>query len=135
MAKTVTERDHHWRIGSGGFIGNVTLQPVEWPNVLAKVQRRRPLMFLTYLFVHPLRRGLGWADELMRAATTFADRKGIDLWLYARPYGLRRTKDGRRVSYATEEALVAFYRKHGFRPIDGAGHRNEMVRRCRAQKS
>jgi GNAT superfamily N-acetyltransferase len=119
---------HVWRIGSGGFIGSVSVIPVPSAEVLGAVKKRRPLMFLTYLFVHPLRRGRGWGGELVAAATAWADAEGIDLWLYARPYGHAR---GRR----TVEQLVAFYRAHGFRPIEGAGHRNEMVRRCRSPKT
>jgi Acetyltransferase (GNAT) family. len=122
-----------WTIGSGGFIGSVTLMPITREDVLRAVQRRRQLMFLTYLFIHPLRRGLGWSHELLRAATEWADAQRIDLWLYARPYGLAATKRG-RVHKANEEELLKLYRKHGFRVIEGAGHRNEMVRRCRAPK-
>lgn len=131
---SVTDRPHTWTVGAGGFIGSVSVVPITRTDVIEAVKKRKPLMFLTYLFIHPLRRGRGWSHTLLEAATGFADAQGIDLWLYARPYGLAVTKRG-RIHKASESALVRLYQQHGFRLIEGAGHRNEMVRRCRAQKS
>ncbi len=115
-----------WRIGSGGFVGSVTVMPIPDGCEATGRRRGRPMMFLTYLFVHPLRRGRGWAEELLRAATEWADRVGVDLWLYVRAYGHPRGR-------ATASQLREFYGSHGFRPVDGC-YRDEMVRRCRVQK-
>lgn len=123
-------KEQRWTIGAGGFIGEVTLRAITSANVVNKVKKERDLMFLTNLFVHPLRRGRGWAQALLQTATTYADRSGVDLWLYARPYGCTRTKAG-RVHRLAEDELRRLYRRHGFRDIVGSGLHCEMVRRVR----
>ena len=123
MARIRKVRELRWTMGAGGFMGEVRLDPIVDPVVLRKVQRGRPLLFLTELYVHPLRRQKGWANELIRTCTAYADTAGIDLWLYAYPFG-----NGERM---TVKQLVTLYGTHGFRPIKGAGYQDEMVRRWR----
>lgn len=115
-------------VGAGGFIGEVSFYPA--PEEALHLKRRgRPLWFLNDLYVHPLRRGRGWSNRLMCAALAHADDHKADVWLYAKPYGPRRTKDGRPVGRMEQEKLALFYTEWGFdllslKPV------MEMLRRC-----
>lgn len=125
-----------WTVGAGGFIGEVTVRPVTDPDVLRAVQRPGvPLLFLTELFVHPMRRGRGWSHALLQAAIQHAAAEGADLWLYASPYGSKRAGH-RSVHRPTTEELEALYSRHGFRPVPYArtNYQHEMVLRCPARK-
>jgi len=123
-----------WTVGAGGFIGEVTVRPVTDPAVLRSVQRKGvPLLFLTELYVHPLRRGLGWSHTLIETAVAYAAGEGADLWLYASPYGPKRSGH-HSVRRPTIQELEALYRRHGFRPVPYArtNYQHEMVLRCPA---
>jgi len=114
-------------MGAGGFLGEVSLKAAP-EEALALARPGRPLWFLTDLFVHPLRRKDGWGRSLMRSAVGYADRKGADLWLYARPHG--------RAPRMSEEQLAVFYFDHGFVPIPPVvypGH-IEMVRCAQSKR-
>jgi GNAT superfamily N-acetyltransferase len=112
-----------WVIGAGGFIGEASITPVTKRDVLAYCQKDRPLAFLSDVRVHPLRRGRGWSDKLLRAVTRHCDRNGIDLWLYAKPFGPRPRP--------AVDDLARLYRRHGFRAYTWGDYDNEMVRRAR----
>lgn len=103
-------------LGSGGFIGEVTLQtvPAERPDLEL---RKGSTLALTKLYVHPLRRGKGWATTLINHATAHADASLLTLVLWTAPYGTR----GR-----TKVELATIYGKHGFEFIGEST--TEMVR-------
>lgn len=113
----MTER---WIIGAGGFIGEVYL--CEPPPEAGPDLRRRPMLFMTDLWVHPLRRGRGWASELLHAATTWADSRRIDLWTY-----VLRFDD--RPSAMSVGRLKALYEGRGFRPTGRKIPEPVLVRR------
>ena len=87
-------------IGAGGFIGEVSIVTTDRAD--ADVE-------LTDLFVHPLRRGRGWASDLVDAALAFCSRKGWSVILRARPHGRERL---------SRPALVRFYAAKGFVSTD-----------------
>lgn len=97
-----------WQIGEGGFVGYITVSVPTGP--VLDVVKATPLLEVTDLYVHPLRRGQGWAGQLMQHATDYADRKGATLALYVSSKGY--TTPGRPY-----EALKAFYRGFGFRTV------------------
>lgn len=79
---------------------------------------------LSDLNVEPHLRGKAFAHKLVSAAVSYADRHGLDLWLYARPFGTNKIPLDR---------LADLYRFYGFRlrPADKCNHEMEMVRKCR----
>lgn len=117
-----------WTIGGGAHRGELELAPVPERRLKEGLpyDRGQPLLFLKNIYISPTCRGKGWADILMKAATRFADRAGVDLWLYVEPFGPRP----RRPS----SSLRALYRRHGFRLYPHGVYVDEMVRRCRATK-
>lgn len=112
---------HRWRIGEGGFIGDIGLRE---PNAdeLRAAGPSRLVVGVAYLHVHPLRRGLGWADLLLKEAAAWADRSGATLVLYIASFGSSPTP---------EAVLRRLYERHGFRALPR--RRDEslyMVRPC-----
>jgi GNAT superfamily N-acetyltransferase len=102
-----------WTTGSGGFLGEVSLvEPDEWD---AKTYARKgvELLEMTDVYVHPLRRGRGWARELVQTAILHADKEGLDLFLRTIAYG--KTQHRRRWGALSTEELAAFYAKFGFK--------------------
>jgi GNAT superfamily N-acetyltransferase len=129
-----------WYVGAGGFKGYVVLSdPSELMEDLLAPRRGHRLVELTSLYVHPLRRGRGWATELLSTATAWADTKGYDCCLWVHPFGPRATRAGVAVPCANGEALRQFYASHGFRRVPlPRGHSgwsiesdSVMLRKCR----
>lgn len=122
---------HRWVVGAGGFLGEASV--VEVPALNADMYRTaRPavrLLELTDVYVHPLRRGRGWATRLLQSAVDWADGAGVDLVLRACPYGPLADRGGRALTRLDSAALAKFYVSYGFRPRKGDLH--IMVRRCR----
>lgn len=100
-----------WTIGSGGFVGWVWL--AEPSGFVADACKRADVEVVDF-FVHPLRRGQGWANQLMSKATRWADKQGatVALWATAN-YGNGYSKrDALRF-----DALVKFYEQHDFKSV------------------
>jgi GNAT superfamily N-acetyltransferase len=106
-----------WVIGAGGFTGSVILEAVEDAD-LALTPR---CALLTELYVHPLRRGQGWAATLMQTAFKYADSNGLDLVTYASPFGVRGM---------SKKKLQEFYLRMGFQFANGG---ETMVRYAKAR--
>jgi ribosomal protein S18 acetylase RimI-like enzyme len=106
-----------WVIGDGGFCGYIQTGEADkdvwhnWESYLGT-----PLVQVDILYVHPLRRGQGWADELMQKAIRYFDSKGIPMCLRAYPYELSRPYRRNR-SRSTMRKLAAFYRQYGFERV------------------
>jgi GNAT superfamily N-acetyltransferase len=118
---------HRWTVGKGGFLGEVSLYTLAEDTAAYIPRKGVTCLELTDLFVHPQRRGRGWATELLTTATKYADDTATDLFLRVVSYG--------KVSGASVEALTALYAAHGFKPFrryDPSGR--EMVRRARRGK-
>ena len=104
-----------WEIGAR-YISHILLARPDPLGVVVEVVKHKPdteLIEVIDLYVHPKRRGRGWAAILMQAATNFADRRGAAMALRAWPegdYGPRRL----RLPY---EGLKKFYSQHGFRTV------------------
>lgn len=114
-----------WKLGVGGFIGEASVvEPSE--DLEAFKRKRRRLLELTDVYVHPLRRGLGWAAALVRSAVQWVNSRGIDLVLRAQPYGPTADRNKRKFSKMQEAHLIEFYAGFGFRLCV----RNVMVSRC-----
>lgn len=110
--------EHRWTIGNGGFLGEVTLTPVAETDQYV-LREGRKCWELTNLFVHPLRRNLGWARTLVSTALAFAHARKADVFLRVVPYG---------VAPANLERLTKFYRSYGFRQVM-RGDKRELVLR------
>jgi GNAT superfamily N-acetyltransferase len=98
-----------WVVGNGGFKGQILLcHPTD--AICSFVQPRQdvPLIEVADLYVHPLRRGAGWASELMRAAIEYVDSRRMDVALRVAPHGPKKP---------TPDALKRFYASFGFRPV------------------
>lgn len=119
-----------WTVGSGGFIGEVYLRSTP-PEALPCKRKGVPLVFLTDLWVHPLRRGLGWSRSLVSAAVAHADKQRWDLWLYARPFNNSK-KPERRLN---TDQLVTLYLSFGFELSNKCALQEPvLVRRCPTPK-
>jgi GNAT superfamily N-acetyltransferase len=125
--RPVTVAEHRWVVGAGGFLGELTLAPIPEKRLRMGLPyaKGQPLLFVKDVRVHPRCRGRQWSDKLLAAATRWADRQGVDLWLYVEPFGRRPRPDS--------EALKRLYRRHGFRGYYTPGEQyvDEMVRRAR----
>jgi GNAT superfamily N-acetyltransferase len=119
-------------IGAGGFVGEASIQvPEENDLELRRLQRKAyPLAELTDVYVHPLRRGRGWAKTLAAWAVTYAQYHRLDLVLRVLPYGTRKLCNGTTVQLMSQAELTAFYASFGFKvtKADPA----IMVYRCRS---
>lgn len=115
-----------WTIGSGGFIGEVTLvnlHDIEAPlltheGFVQKSTWGKKTVALTNLYVHPQRRNCGWSVKLLTTATEYASRYDVILVLEAAPYG---TIPGTPLC-----TLYKLYERFGFKKVAGT---NLMVRR------
>lgn len=72
------------------------------------------LLGLTYVFVHPLRRRLGWGRQVLEQAVKWVDEREIDLYTYTSPYGIKKLRDGSEVSCPDAAALRKLYKEYGF---------------------
>lgn len=98
-----------WKMGAGGFIGEVSL-----------LELREGVVELSNLHVHPLRRGKGWSRVLVQTALDYADEQGWRVWLRITPYN-NPTLD--------EHALRRFYAGFGFKLVRKASSLHmEMIR-------
>lgn len=100
MVRAVSER---WKIGAGGFIGEVSLRSVADDDAYTGAD-----VELTDLHVHPLRRGRGWGRELVQCALAHAQRRRWVVFLRAVPYGSKP---------ASLRQLIAFYKSCGFKQL------------------
>lgn len=95
-----------WTIGSGGFIGEVTLFELAPEDGYIRGRDSRTYVELSNLHVHPLRRGRGWSRKLLRAALAYARARDWCVFLRTIPYN-KPAMDARM--------LAALYRRYGFR--------------------
>lgn len=95
-----------WTIGKGGFIGEVSLQQLSEWDLYVRGRDQRAYCELTNLYVHPLRRGQGWARILMETALQHAQARDWPVFLRCVPYGIEPSDLQR---------LMAFYRSYGFK--------------------
>lgn len=122
-----------WTIGAGGFRGEVSLLAPTDEALLWWQRPGFPLLYLTDLYVHPLRRRAGWARVLLDAAVAHADAAGADLWTWCHSHGVRQLSNGQKVSRPDNRALEALYKQYGF--VTQVEHPQiEMVRRWQAPK-
>jgi len=119
-----------WSMGAGGFIGYAQLvDPVEVPRFAPPVPVPARTAVLSVVYVHPLRRGLGWGDSLLRQALAYADRHGAPVASWASPIPEpKHARDGRRLRRLEYERLMAWYESYGFKPI---GDTNYIIRKAR----
>lgn len=114
-----------WTVGEGGFIGEASLIEMDPAEVRLHRRKGRFICELTDVYVHPLRRGQGWARSVVQAALEHADAQGWDVFLrvvaYGKPVGKRRL--------STDE-LLGFYSRCGF--VARKTDPRCMVRRWRA---
>lgn len=116
-------RTERWVIGTGGFIGEVSLYTLAYDTASYIPRKDIPCLEVSDLFVHPKRRDGGWATDLLKTVTKYADDTHTDLFLRVVSYGKVRGFDVR--------SLTTLYNKHGFksyRRYDTSGR--EMVRRA-----
>jgi GNAT superfamily N-acetyltransferase len=100
-----------WVVGNGGFKGQVLLcHPTEAICSFVRPRQGVKLIEVADLYVHPLRRGSGWARELMSAALEYVDIKCLDVALRVAPHGSRSATP-------TPDALKRFYASFGFKPV------------------
>lgn len=95
-----------WVIGNGGFIGEVSLFVLAESDHYIKGRSQRHYVELSNLYVHPKRRGRGWARELLTVAIQYAREREWIIFIRAIPYG----KD-----HGELDELLATYRRYGFR--------------------
>lgn len=100
------------KVGEGGFIGRIHLKRPDAALIaslprLAKLER--PAYVIWGLYVHPLRRGKGWASSLLVSAQRFAKAMRHDLYLWVHPYGPMPDK--------TKRQLQNLYRRFGFEHV------------------
>lgn len=107
-----------WTLGEGGFLGEVTLQRLSVADSYV-LQDGVPCYELTNLYVHPKRRGKGWATQLMETALEFSKKRGADVFLRVVPYGC---------APADSTRLIKFYRSYGFKQVR-RGDKLELVLR------
>lgn len=100
-----------WTVGEGGFIGEASLIELEEPEVRLHMRQGRYLCELTDVYVHPLRRGQGWARTVVQAALAHADAQGWDVFLRVVAYGKKAARGKRKLA---TEGLTAFYGRCGF---------------------
>lgn len=117
-----------WTVGKGGFIGEASLVHMDELEVRIHQRKGRFICELTDVYVHPMRRGKGWARSVVQAAIEHADAEGWDVFLRVVSYGTKSAKGGRR-KLAPEE-LMAFYGRFGF--VSRKAAPRCMVRRWRA---
>lgn len=100
------------KVGHGGFVGWLTIESpkADWvPSLPALAHLARPAWVVSGLYVHPKRRGKGWAHQLVEIAQSFARVQAHDLYLWAQPFGGQPDR--------TKRQLQRFYRKHGFNRV------------------
>lgn len=114
-----------WTVGEGGFIGEASLIEMDPMEVTLHRRKGRFICELTDVYVHPLRRGQGWARIVVQAAIEHADAQGWDIFLRVVAYGKKTGKQ----KLSTEE-LTAFYGRCGF--VARKADPRCMVRRWRA---
>lgn len=98
-----------WQVGTGGFMSHITIALPSGP--VLEVARKVDLEIVE-LYVHPLRRGQGWASLLMHKACTYSTRQGATMGLRAQPEGYGCPRDA--LAYG---ALKQFYGGFGFRTV------------------
>ncbi len=116
-----------WTMGEGGFIGEASLIRLDADEFRHHGRRGRFMCELTDVFVHPLRRGNGWARQLVETALAHADEQEWDVFLRVVAYGDTDNPRWRRLK--TDE-LTAFYAKFGF--VQRRADERVMIRRWRA---
>jgi len=107
-----------WTIGKGGFIGEVSLFELAEADMYVKGRSKRTYVELSNLYVHPLRRGRGWARELLKVAIAHARQNNHVVFLRAVPYG---------TAPHTLGDLLALYARYGFKHRAGADDLRELV--------
>ena len=107
-----------WIVGAGGFIGEITLEAMTATDHYIRGRDKRVYVELTNLHIHPLRRGKGWSDILIRKALGHAQQRGWCVFLRCVPYNKPHMK---------ADDLIAFYSRYGFKSL--RGDRREMVLR------
>lgn len=119
-----------WTVGEGGFIGEASLAELSLDEYRQHSRRGRFICELTDVYVHPLRRGQGWARIAVEAALAHADTMEWDVFLRVVAYGDKADKRGRPTTRLDTAALTAFYTRCGF--VARAADPRCMVRRWRA---
>ncbi|MBV9851099.1 MAG: hypothetical protein JO250_15625 [Armatimonadetes bacterium] len=72
--------------------------------------------------------GKGYSGRALRWLCALADAHGVHLYLTV--YGL----SGREPGFLSDEALEAWYRRHGFAALAPSGGKATMVRRPQARR-
>jgi GNAT superfamily N-acetyltransferase len=96
-----------WKMGAGGFIGEVSLFALAESDQYVRGRGDdRMYVELSNFYVHPLRRGRGWGRELLTTAIAYAQGSGWVIFLRVVPYGR---------SPSSVDELLVLYRQHGFK--------------------
>ena len=95
-----------WKIGAGGFIGEVSLFELSNEDLYVRGRDRRKFVELSDLHVHPLRRGKGWGRELLSTALTHAQRYDWCVFIRVIPYAADPME---------LDCLMDFYKRYGFK--------------------
>ncbi len=107
-----------WTMGAGGFIGEVSLFKLSAQDEHI-AQRFPDTVELSDLYVHPLRRGKGWARILLRSAIAHAAINEWNVFIRVIPYG--------KEPIISLEDLIAFYKQHGFKHINRRDRREMLL--------
>lgn len=103
--------------GAGGFRGSLVLAKAPEAAVEAWSRPGFLLLSVEHLYVHPLRRNLGWGGSLVEEALEWAKVHRADVWLYAWPFGSTRSSKGNPLRRLGLRGLENFYLSHGFRVV------------------
>lgn len=105
--------EHEWTLGNDNFFSFIRLaRPKGVVLEVVPMSKKRPLVEVIDFFVHPERRGRGWANRLMNSACEWADKQGAALVLRACVEG--RAPNTKRMTY---RQLKKFYNRFGFRTV------------------
>ena len=113
------EPAHHWEIGVGKDPARIMLLDQPAPSYMGA---KGPTLHMSELWVPKHQRGCGYGAQLVKVATRWADKNGIELWLYAAAY------DGGPDS----DKLYEFYKRFGFE-LTSCGPNYEMFRPLKAK--
>lgn len=124
---------HRWTLGQRGFIAEASLAAMDPAEAKQYMRGNTPVVELTDVYTHPLRRGRGWARSCAQAALDYADDNGWDVFLRVVAYGPDEDKNQSQFQKLTNEELAAFYKSLGFKAR--ADDPRSMMRRYRARRS
>ena len=123
-----------WTLGQRGFIAEASLVAMDPYEAKVYMRGAVPIVELTDVYTHPLRRGRGWARSCAQAALDHADDNGWDVFIRVGvAYGPDADKNAKQFQRLNDMELLAFYKSLGFKAR--ADDPRTMARRYRARRS